>query len=280
MPEIRGSVVVVTGASSGIGAATAKALGRAGARVVLAARRVERLQAIAAEIEAATAGAETLVVAADMSKLDDISRLVEHTLTRFGRIDVLVNNAGFGRLNWLEKLDPARDIEAQVAVNLVGVIQLTRQVLPGMMAQRSGHIVNICSTSGLVATPTYSIYAATKFAVRGFGEALRREVAPWGIKVSTLYPGGVATEFADHAQIQRKTGVTTPRWMLLSAEQVAEAVVGLVRRPRAELVIPWPFRLAALVNQWLPGLVDWSVIRRFTIPEREDELGRMTKDER
>ncbi len=272
MTEIRGAVVIVTGASSGIGAATARAFGRGGARVVLAARRLERLQAIAAEIESAGAGAETLVVAADMSRHDDISRLVEQTHARFGRVDVLVNNAGFGRLNWLEKLDPARDIEAQYAVNVLGVVHATRLVLPIMMAQRSGHIINIGSTSGLVATPTYSIYASTKFAVRGFGEALRREVAPWGIKVSTLYPGGVATEFAEHAQIRRKTQVTTPGWLLLSPEQVAEAVIGLVHRPRAEHVIPWAFRLAAALNHWLPGLVDWAVIRRFTIPEREDDL--------
>src|SRR6185503_14851596 len=106
MADIRGLVVVVTGASSGIGAATARAFGQAGARVVLAARRLDRLQAIAAEIESAGTGAETFVVVADMSRPEDIARLVDHTRTRFGRIDVLVNNAGFGRLNWLEKLDP------------------------------------------------------------------------------------------------------------------------------------------------------------------------------
>ncbi|MEP7359137.1 MAG: SDR family NAD(P)-dependent oxidoreductase [Anaerolineales bacterium] len=270
MTDIRGAVVIVTGASSGIGAATARLFGREGARVVLAARRLDRLQAIAAEIEAA--GGETLVVAADMSRPDDIARLIEHAHSRFGRLDVLVNNAGFGRLDWLERLDPAKDIEALVAVNILGVVNASRLVLPIMMAQRRGHIINISSTSGLVATPTYTVYAASKFAVRGFGEALRREVAPWGIKVSTLYPGGVATEFAEHAQIRRKTQVTTPGWLLLSPEQVAEAVLSLVRHPRAELVIPWPFRLAAFFNHWLPGVVDWAVIRRFTIPEREDEL--------
>jgi short-subunit dehydrogenase len=272
MAEIRGLVAVVTGASSGIGEATARAFGQAGANVVLAARRLDRLKAVAAEIDAAGTGAESLVVAADMSRLEDISRLVEQTQAHFGRVDVLVNNAGFGRLNWLEKLDPVRDIEAQYAVNVLGVVHATRLVLPMMMAQRSGHVINVCSTSGLVATPTYSVYASTKFAVRGFGEALRREVAPWGIRVSTLYPGGAATEFAEHAQIRRKTNVTTPGWLLLSAEQVAEAVVGLVHRPRAELVIPWPFRLVAALNEWLPGLVDWAVIRGFTIPEREEEL--------
>src|SRR5438067_13685688 len=99
-----------------------------------------------------------------------------------------------------------------------------------MIAQHSGHVINMASMAGLVATPTYSVYAAGKFAVRGFSEALRREVRPWGIRVSTVFPGGVATEFAAHAGIQRKTQTTTPRWLLLAPEDVARGVVGLARR--------------------------------------------------
>ncbi len=272
MADLTGKVVVVTGASSGIGAATAMAFGRAGARVVVAARRLDRLEKLAAEIEALGTGAQALAVAADLSNLEDIQQLVEQTLARFGRIDVLFNNAGFGRLDWLEKLDPSKDIEAQVRVNVLGVLQTTRQVLPHMQAQRGGHIINMASVAGLVGTPTYSIYAACKFAVRGFSEALRREVAPWKIRVSVIYPGGVATEFGEHAGIQRKTKVTTPKFMRLTAEQVAEAVVGLVRRPRRELVITWPFRLSVWLNTVWPGLVDATTIRQFTEVERRDEL--------
>jgi NADP-dependent 3-hydroxy acid dehydrogenase YdfG len=272
MSEISGQVVVVTGASSGIGEATARAFGRAGARLVLAARRLERLEALAAEIQAQAGGAQALPVAADLSRLDDIQNLVAQTKAHFGRIDVLFNNAGFGRLDWLEKLDPVKDIEAQLDVNVLGVIQTTRQVLPLMMAQRSGHIINMASMAGLVGTPTYTIYAASKFAVRGFSEALRREVAPWGIRVSVVYPGGVATEFGSHARIQRKTKATTPAALRLTADDVARAVVGLARRPRAGLVVPWPFTLSAWLNQLLPGLVDWATIRGYTRPERADEL--------
>ncbi|MCC6187860.1 MAG: SDR family oxidoreductase [Anaerolineales bacterium] len=272
MTYLGGQVVVVTGASSGIGEATARLFGRAGARVVLAARRLERLEALAAEIEALGGGAAAAPVAADVSRLADIQNLVEQALARFGRIDVLFNNAGFGRLDWFEKLDPVRDIEAQVAVNVLGVIQTTRQVLPVMMAQRSGHIINMASVAGLVGTPTYTVYAASKFAVRGFSEALRREAAPWGIGVSAVYPGGVATEFGAHAGIKRKRRVSTPAWMRLTADDVARAVVGLAERPRASLIITWPFRISAWLNQALPWLVDWSTIRGFTIPERIDEL--------
>jgi short-subunit dehydrogenase len=268
---LSGKVVVVTGASSGIGEATARAFGRAGARVVLAARRLDRLEAIAADIQA-QGGAQALAVGADLSRLGDIQRLVQQTLSQFGRIDVLVNNAGFGRLDWLENLDPVEDIEAQLAVNTLGVIQTTRQVLPAMIGQRSGHVINMASVAGLVATPTYSIYAASKFAVRGFSEALRREVAPWGIRVSVIYPGGVATEFGTQARMKRKTRATTPKWMRLSADDVAHAILGLARRPRATLVLPWPFQLSVWANQLLPGLVDWALIRGFTAEERSEAL--------
>ncbi len=272
MPDLANKVVIITGASSGIGEATARAFGRSGARLVLAARRRDRLQALAAEIQALGTGAEALPVAADLSRQADIQQLVGAARERFGRVDVLFNNAGFGRLDWLENLDPANDIEAQFAVNVLGVVQTTRQVLPLMIAQKSGHIINMASMAGLVATPTYSIYAACKFAVRGFSEALRREVAPWGIRVSAVFPGGVATEFGAHAGIRRKTRVTTPAWLRLTPDNVAQGVVGLVRRPRSTLVMPWPFRLTSMANDLLPWLVDWTTIRQFTIPERKEEL--------
>jgi uncharacterized protein len=267
-------VVIVTGASSGIGEATAREFAKEGAKIVLAARRVDKLQALADEITTLKTGAETLVVQADLSKLEDIQGMIEQTLEKFGRIDVLVNNAGFGRLDWLENLDPVKDIQAQIDVNVMGVLQTTRQVLPVMMKQRAGSIINMCSMAGLVGTPTYSIYAASKHAVHGFSEALRREVKPWGIDVSLIYPGGVVTEFTQHAGIKRKTNAKTPDFMLLTAEQVGQAVVKLVRHPKRMLVIPWLWNVTVFMNKFLPGLVDYTTINRFTIPEREDELNK------
>lgn len=270
--DIKGKVVIVTGASSGIGEAAAREFGREGAKVVLAARRVDRLEALANEIEAM--GSQTLVVQADLSKLEDIQKMVSDTLRTFGHIDVLVNNAGFGRLDWLERLDPLNDIQAQIDVNVMGVIQTTRQVLPVMIQQRSGSIINICSMAGLVGTPTYTIYAASKHAVHGFSEALRREVKPWGIDVSLIYPGGVVTEFSQHAGIKRKTNATTPKFMLLTAEQVGKAVVKLVRRPRRMWIIPWLWSVTVFLNRFLPDVVDATTIKNFTIPERADELNK------
>ena len=270
--DIKGKVVIVTGASSGIGEATARAFGREGAKVVLAARRTDKLQAIAQDMNAMGTGAETLVVEADLSKLEDIESMITQTQEKFGRIDVLVNNAGFGRLDWLENLDPVKDIEAQINVNVMGVIQTTRQVLPIMIKQRAGKIINMCSMAGLVGTPTYTIYAASKHAVHGFSEALRREVKPWGIVVCLIYPGGVITEFTAHAGIKRKTNAKTPNFMLLTADQVGTAVVKLVRRPRRMLIIPWLWSVTVFMNRFLPGLVDYTTIKNFTIPERADEL--------
>lgn len=270
--DIKGKVVIVTGASSGIGEATARQFGREGAKVVLAARRVDRLEVLAQEINSLNSSAETLVVQADLTKLDDILKLVNETMAKFGRVDVLVNNAGFGRLDWLENLDPVKDIQAQFDVNVMGVIQTTRQVLPIMMKQRSGHIINMGSMAGLVGTPTYTIYAATKHAVHGFSEALRREVKPWGIDVSIVYPGGVVTEFTQHAGIKRKTKASTPKALLLTADQVGDAVVELVRSPRAMRIIPWAWTFTVWMNRNLNWLVDRTTINNFTIPEREDEL--------
>lgn len=272
MDSLSNQVILITGASSGIGAAGARAFGRAGARVVLAARRVDKLEAIAAEIRAQ--GGEALAIPTDVSQLSEVKNLVEQTADHFGRVDVLFNNAGFGRLDFFDRLDPEADIAAQFAVNVLGVMQTTRQVLPLMMAQKRGHIINMASVAGLVAMPTYSVYAACKFAVRGFSEALRREVAPWGIRVSVIYPGGVATEFGQQARIQRKTGVTTPPWLRLTAEQVADMVVEMARtgRPNATPVIPFLYRITAWLNLTWPGLVDRLVVRNFTAQERGDEL--------
>ncbi|MBC8331759.1 MAG: SDR family oxidoreductase [Anaerolineae bacterium] len=261
------TVVIITGASSGIGEATARLLGIThNYSLVLAARRVERLQALADEIEAA--GGQALPVATDVTHLGDIQHLVEAALARFGRIDVLFNNAGFGRMKWLEELDPVRDIDLQLKANILGVIQTTRAVLPHMIQQRSGHIINMASVAGLVATPTYSIYSASKFAVRGFTEALRREVGIWNIRVTGIYPGGVATEFVEHTGVKRKTGLSTPKLLKLTAEDLAGAVFKIIQNPRRMVVLPWPMKVTYWFNILFPGLVDWSIEHRFTIPER------------
>jgi short-subunit dehydrogenase len=262
----KSSVILITGASSGIGAATAQLFAKEGYSVVLAARRISRIENLAEEIR--SSGSQALAVGSDISNLEDINNLVISALDVYGRIDILFNNAGFGRIDWLEVLAPGDDIQSQIQVNLTGLILLTQAVLPHMIERRSGHIINMSSIAGMLAMPTYSIYAASKFAVRGFSEALRREVAIYGINVSAIYPGTVDTEFRERAHIRRKTGTRTPKALRLSADDVAQAVLHLARHPKRSLVIPWPMRLAVWVNIIMPGFVDWLAKRYFVIPER------------
>lgn len=255
-------VIIITGASSGIGEATARLFAREGWRVVLAARRFERLQALSEQIR--TMGGEALPIAVDIARLEDIQNMVDMALSHYGQIDVLFNNAGFGRLKWLEDLNPFEDIESQLRVNLLGVIWTTRAVLPHMMERGRGHIINMSSVAGWVALPTYSVYAASKFAIRGFTEAMRREVKAYGIRVSGIYPGGVATEFGLHTGAPYRV-----RWRLasaleLSAEQVAKVVFKVVKRPRRTVIIPWLLQVGVWLNALFPSLFDWIIQRVFS----------------
>ena len=261
-------VIIITGASSGIGAATARLFGEDGFRVVLAARRTDRIDAIAKEI--CQAGGEALAIPCDIREKSDIYNLSQKVITNYGQVDILFNNAGFGRLDWLENLDPVEDVQDQIQVNLVGMILLTQAVLPVMMERRSGHIINMDSVAGYIAPPTYSIYSASKFGVRGFSEALRREVGIYGIHVSVIYPGAVETEFRDIARIRRRTGIKTPTSLRLSAEDVAVVIKRLSKKPRRSYIIPWYFKSAVLLNKIAPGLVDWFIERRFVRLEREN----------
>jgi len=247
-------VIIITGASSGIGEATARLCAKNRFRVVLAARRLERLQSLADQIR--ERGGEVLIVKTDITQLSEIQHLVKITLETYGRIDLLFNNAGFGRLDWLENLDPILDIEAQIHTNLEGLILMAQAVLPHMIQRRTGHIINMASLAGLVATPTYSIYAASKFAVRGFTDALRREVGVYGIHVSGIYPGAVMTEFSLHTGPRRKKGGYTPAWLRLDVEKVAQAVLKVIKRPRRMVIIPWPMIFGVWFVDLFPGLAD------------------------
>ena len=258
-------VILITGASSGFGEASAKLFASKDYRVVMAARRLDRLQALEQDIM--TKGGEAFAVQADMGKLEDIQRLAEQALAKFRQVDVLFNNAGFGRLNWLQQLNPIEDIQAQMQVDLLGAIWLTQAVLPHMISRRSGHIINMASMAGFVATPTYTVYAACKFGMRGFSEALRREVSIHGIYVSLISPGGAKTEFGAKAKIQRKTGLSTPGWLRLTAEDVAQTVYKVAQRPRRLIIVPGTMRLGLWINTLFPGLFDWSTRKYFVEPE-------------
>jgi short-subunit dehydrogenase len=266
--SLKGKVVLITGASSGFGEDAARLFAAEGASVVLAARRVERLQQAVAQIQAA--GGEAMATPVDLNNLADIENMVKSVVENYGRIDILFNNAGFGRLDWFEELQSGRDIHTQVNVNLTGLMEVTHAVLPIMQAQRSGHIINMSSVAGWIAAPMYTVYAASKFGVRGFTDALRRETRFYNIHVSGIYPGPAVTEFGQHTgESVLKTDFKVPGWLYLTSEYVARRVVQVAKHPRRSLVIPWWFLIILWADNHFPALVDWVVHQFFVKKYRQ-----------
>lgn len=260
--SLKNKVVLITGASSGFGKDAAHLFAGEGARVVLVARRLSRLQLLANEIQ--KVGGEAIAVPADISQWVEIDLMVRTVIEIYGRVDILFNNAGFGGLDWLERLEPERDIESQINVNLTGMILVTRAVLPYMLARRTGHVINMSSIAGWLAAPSYTVYAAAKFGVRGFTTALRREVAPFGVQVSGIYPGPARTEFAWGSGAQRRS---RPKWFdifFIPPEDVSHRVLELARHPRRAVIIPWWFGLIAWGESHFPGVADWIIQTAYT----------------
>jgi short-subunit dehydrogenase len=192
MPQLAGQVVIVTGASSGIGEATARRLAKAGAKVVLSARRPERLAAIARELD--PTAENVLAVAGDVTDASDRQRLVAAALAKFGRIDALVNNAGYGTRGPVEMV-PVDLIRKNFETNVFSLIALTQLVVPAMRERGSGCIVNIGSVAGRIARPLSSIYDSTKHALEALTDGLRGELKPFGVGVTLVRPGFITTEF-------------------------------------------------------------------------------------
>jgi short-subunit dehydrogenase len=264
MKPIAGLIALVTGASSGIGEAAARSLAKRGAHVVLTARRADRLNALAHEIRALGTGVEACVIMGDLTAPGEAERIAREALAWKGRVDVLVNNAGAGRMRFLESLDPQADLLPILNLNLAAPILLIRALLPAMLARSKGCIINVGSTSGLMALPTSTVYSASKFGLRGFNDALRREVRGMGIDVCLVSPGPVRTEFGLHSG--RISGATEPSSMriALPASAVGECIAGLVRRPRRQVVIPWYFTPAVWMFEMFPALADWMMELAYT----------------
>jgi short-subunit dehydrogenase len=233
-------VTIVTGASSGIGAATARELARRGAKVVLAARRVHELDEQAAAIR--EAGGEVLTVPTDVSDPAQVLQLAERTLDTFGRVDALVNNAGASWSIHLADTTP-EELTGLVNVNLVGAMLLTRAVLPGMLERRHGAIISVGSLAGRVAMEP--VYSATKYGLRGFSLALRRQVAGSGVSVSLVSPGNIDTAMTDNVQAR-----------LPGPDLVARRIADLMVSPRREVIIPPVHYTIAWLEEAFPGVAD------------------------
>ena len=196
MPALAGQVIIVTGASAGIGEATARRLARAGAKVVISARRPDRLATLAREID--PTGATVLAVAGDVTIAADREKLVAATRQKFGRIDGLVNNAGYGTRGPVE-IAAVEIIRKNYETNVFSLIALTQLVLPEMRERGNGCIVNIGSVAGKIARPLSSIYDSTKHALEALTDGLRGELKPFGVRVTLIRPGFILTEFVEAA---------------------------------------------------------------------------------
>lgn len=192
--NIKGKVVVITGASSGLGEATARLLSSLGAGIVLAARRIDRLESLAGELN--SKGGRALAVSTDVTVCSQVKRLVDRAVQTFGRIDVMINNAGLMPNSPLERLK-IDDWDRMIDVNVKGVLYGIAAALPYMKQQKSGHIINVSSVAGHKIRPGGAVYAATKHAVRVISEGLRMEVKPYNIRTTIISPGAVATELPD-----------------------------------------------------------------------------------
>lgn len=227
-------VAIVTGASSGIGEATARRLAKEGHRVVLAARREERLNELRSEIE--NDGGSALVVPTDVTDREAVKALAERAKSEYGRIDVLVNNAGIMPLTFLHNMR-TDDWYQTLDVNLYGVLHAVEAVLPTMIEQESGHVVNVSSTAGRRVYPGGAVYSATKFGVRALSEGMRQELGPrYGIRVTCIEPGAVSTELTEtigDEEVQEVMGKMFESLTPLEPERIAEAIAYAVAAPES-----------------------------------------------
>lgn len=231
MDNIKSKVIVITGASSGIGQATAKMLANYGAKVVLAARREERMSEIAEQIN--QGGGSAIYRKTDVSSIEDMRSLAQFTLQQYGRIDVLINNAGVMPLSYLHELK-IDEWDKMIDINIKGVLYGIAGVLPIMREQKSGHIVTISSVSGYRVDPTAAVYSATKFAVRAISEGLRQEEAPTNnIRTTIISPGITATELTDSISSEEVKGwVNQMNDVAISPDSIARAIAFAINEPK------------------------------------------------
>ncbi len=272
MIPFAGNVGLITGASAGIGRSVALELARrrlVGA-VVLTARRSDRLEQLATEIRTSTSGVEVLTIALDLAERTTPERLVAVTVERFGRIDLLVNNAGLGLPTLFADANPEL-LERQIIVNFQGPLLLARWALP-YLVERNGMIINVGSAITTVANSALGAYGATKAGLAYWNDALRRELAGSGVRVCLVEPGPIKTEFmtaldalvpagAEHSPILENAAP----WMSANVEDVARRIVDLVERPRRRLSmlkrVVWPLRVLGALASLSPALGDWVIIK-------------------
>ena len=249
--NFKNKVVVITGASSGIGEAAAEQFAKKGANIVLVARRKDRLEEVERKLSKYTI--KILVQVCDVSDKQQVKQMSEKVIDTFSRIDILVNNAGFVIYGKVEELS-IEDIESQMQTNYFGMINCTKYFLPHFLTQNSGHMVNVASVGGSFGVPGIASYCATKFAMLGFSEGLHHELHGTNVGVTVVSPIMVKTALFDHPSFKnftrRATGIS------LSSETVANAIIKAANSRRLEIVVPSIVRIGIWFKQTFPFLIN------------------------
>jgi short-subunit dehydrogenase len=262
------TVVLITGGTSGIGRACALDFGRAGARIVITGRDATKLTAMATEL--AAAGIEHRTVQGDVGILADATRAVADTVAAFGRLDVLINNAGLSMRAKFADVD-VKVLEQLMQTNFFGTVYTTKAALPHLLASK-GTIVGISSIAGYRGLPGRTGYSASKFAMNGFLEALRTELLPEGVNVLTAAPGFTASNIRHTALLANgQTQNDTPRDedKMMTSEEVAQHLRQAVEKRQRSFVLTGEGKLVVFLNKWLPGLMDKMVLNNFRKEEGE-----------
>ena len=264
--NIQGRLVLITGASSGIGAASAKAMARNGARVLLLARTQSGLEQVATEIKAK--GGKAWVYPVDLSDATAVERTGQAILEEVGVPDILVNNAGAGRWLAVEDTNPEECVK-MMASPYFGAFYITRAFLSAMRQRNSGHIVNLTSPAGFVAWPNATAYAVARWAMRGFHEALRSDLHKTGIGVTLIVPGEVSSSyFANNPGGEERLPGISRLYRRLTPEEVAEAIVRSVQRERREVIIPRLLSMTLRLHRIWPGIVEWALLKTSAGPAK------------
>jgi len=249
--NFKNKVVVITGASSGIGEAAAEKFAKKGANIVLVARRKDKLEEV--EKKLAKYSIKTLLQVCDVSDKEQVKQMYEKVIDTFSQIDVLVNNAGFVIYGKVKELS-IEDIESQMQTNYFGMINCTKYFLPHFLKQNSGHMVNVASVGGSFGVPGIASYCATKFAMLGFSEGLHHELHGTNVGVTVVSPIMVKTALFDHPSFKnftrRATGIS------LSSETVANAIIKAANSRRLEIVVPSIVRIGIWFKQTFPFLIN------------------------
>ena len=251
---LKGKIALITGASSGIGAATARLLAKKGFQVVMAARRLDRLENMVREICAS--GGQAYPIPADLTRESDRTNILSQVAERFGEVDVLINNAGFRwygygtNMTWKTALD-------MLQVNVEAVVQLSLSFLRGMRQRNSGHIINVGSISGSIPSQGIALYGATKSFLDNFTTALHRELVGTRVHISVVRAGPVLTEFGEAALAQENGGHVPTEKVGVPAEKVAERIWNLIQRPRRMIYVPEYLRIVP----WLELSFGWIIDR-------------------